>query len=48
MYLNLKLEGFEVLNRFIQHGGFVNLQKDDTSVATSLPNAFGFKWWIRK
>lgn len=48
MYLNLKLEGFEVLDRFIQHGGFVNLQKDDTSVATNLPNALRFKWRIRK
>lgn len=46
MYLDLKLEGFEVLNCFIQHGGFVNLQKDDSPVATSLPNAFGFKWRI--
>jgi hypothetical protein len=26
VYLNLKLEGFEVLDRFVQHGGLVNLR----------------------
>lgn len=43
-YLNLKLKGFEVLNCFVQHWGFVNLQKGNTFVVSK---CLGTKRWMR-